>query len=272
MKFIVRSAKAVVRFVLYLIEMFTIYIHVVALYVFGALMLGWYASSYTQKNHQLYFLAAALLVGWTYTIHFTHGIRTMHVFNVVLKRIIYEDVIRFAILYGFIVVGFSCAMHVLFFNFEAQLNEQPSILDTIYQVIKISVGIGDVLDSDLDFNDTNYQTRSGWAGLKVLYIVFILIGNVILLNILIAMMSHRYEDIVSRETITWRYDYVSYIMKLPPFVRKVIERLGDGRKYHGKLYRESYKMPIQPPDASEDDDVMLSMVIEAKNVIEKGKN
>jgi hypothetical protein len=194
-------------------------------------MLGWYASSHKQENYQLYFLAAALLIGWTYTIHFTHGIRTMHVFNVVLKRIIYEDVIRFAILYGFIVVGFSCAMHVLFFNFEAQLNEQPSVLDTIYQVIKISVGIGDVLDSDLDFNDTNYQTRSGWAGLKVLYIVFILIGNVILLNILIAMMSHRYEDIVSQETITWRYDYVSYIMKLPPFVRKVIERLGDGKKY-----------------------------------------
>jgi hypothetical protein len=129
-----------------------------------------------------------LLVGWIYTIHFTHCFRSLHMFGLILKQGICRDSLLFLVIYGFVAAGFSCAFNVLYYDFPKQLVEQPTPIDTMYVALKVTVGLGDLIDSGLDF-DANYYAFKSWAGLKFMYVLYIIVSNIVLLNIMIAMVS-----------------------------------------------------------------------------------
>lgn len=65
----------------------------------------------------------------------------------------------------------------------------------------MTVGLGDLIDSSLDFGTANYYRLRPWAGLKLIYIVYIIFSNIVLLNIMIAMVQRTYENMANYEEV-----------------------------------------------------------------------
>ena len=213
-----------------LIQFIVYNIYILATFTFIIVIFGWYISLMSNCHGHIYFLAASLIVGWIYSIHFTHCFPGMHMFAIIFKRSLYTDAVRFVLMYGFVTAGFSCAINVLSYDFPEQLAQQRGALDTMYQALKVTVGLGDLVDSSLDFGTTNYYAKNSWAGLKLVYILYIIISNIVLLNILIAMVSRTFEQMADKESVTWRewrYNNIMFVMRLPKRIRQLVENLGN---------------------------------------------
>lgn len=104
--------------------------------------------------------------------------------------------------------------------------------------LKVTVGLGDLTDSSLDFGTTNYYSLQSWANLKLLYIIYIMVSNMVLLNIMIAMVSRTYENMADSEGVSWRqwrYNNIMFVMRLPQRIRTVVEYLGSTNSVHSHV-------------------------------------
>ena len=170
--------------------------------MFLSILISWYILYAISNENQNYILAICLLVGWTYSLNFVAAFRSMNLFGVILKKIIYEDMLRFILVYTFVVLGFSFALYTMSFNRFGFLDEKPTPLDVIYLAIQLSVGLGEGIIK-IDAEDNN-QIPTLWADVKIVHVMFIIAANVILLNIIIAMMSATYEYVQTEEMMKWR--------------------------------------------------------------------
>lgn len=95
---------------------------------------------------------------------------------------------------------------------------------------QVTVGLGDLVDSGLDFGSAHYYSFPGWVNIKLVYIIYINFSNIVLLNIVIAMVTRTYETMVRREVVTWhewRYNNIMFVMRLPQRIRAIIEYIGS---------------------------------------------
>merc|ERR1712157_589106 len=81
--------------------------------------------------------------------------------------------------------------------------------------------------------DGNFDQVSerGTTALVTLYLIYLLVGGVLLLNLLIAAMSHSYEVVVQNAHSEWLCDYATNIVRiersLPARQRRAIRSSGD---------------------------------------------
>ncbi|XP_060555490.1 transient receptor potential cation channel subfamily A member 1-like isoform X2 [Ruditapes philippinarum] len=175
--------------------------------VFALLVFAWIGLFTERYKYQDYFLSAALCIGWLLTISFTRGIRAIHYFYRMLISMIFRDVSRFMIVYLFVILAFGFAFHVLFQISTAISDDYPHPGDTLFLTFNMMIGMGELFDD-------NFETNMAAAGRttvysKVLYLVYIILGTIVLLNLLIAMMNDSYSMILKENQITWRIESVS---------------------------------------------------------------
>ncbi|XP_053372667.1 uncharacterized protein LOC123561014 [Mercenaria mercenaria] len=183
------------------------YLFLAVCVVFAVLVFAWIGLFTERYAYQDYFLSAALCIGWLLTISFTRGIRAIHYFYRMLISMIFRDVFRFILVYLFVLLAFGFAFHVLFQISSAISSDYPNPADTLFLTFNMMIGMGELFDDAFETNMSDAGRTTVYS--KVLYVIFIILATIVLLNLLIAMMNDSYSMILQENQITWRIESVS---------------------------------------------------------------
>lgn len=175
--------------------------------VFSVLVFVWIGLFTERYEYQDYVLAAAVCMGWLLTISFTRGVRAIHYFYRMLMSIILRDILRFLVVYTFVIVAFGFAFHVLFQASTATVDDYPTPADTLFLTFNMMIGMGELFDGTFEQNMAAVNRSATYA--KVLYLFYIILSTIVMLNLLIAMMNDSYSMVLQENTVMWRIESVS---------------------------------------------------------------
>ncbi|CAF1036236.1 unnamed protein product [Rotaria magnacalcarata] len=180
-------------------------------------------------------LALAAIIGWGYMLFFVMAFRLTGPFVVMIYEMLFNDVLRFFIIYAVFLVGFSQAFFVLFDN-----NGFSGFLLSVKQSF-----LGMLGDFDLDaYTETNYRYVS-----VILLIVYIIVVTILLLNLLIAMMGDTYGNVIEGATQIWHLERARIVFAIENEMSGE-ERNLDTNKYWTNIDGERYLQVEEVDDAS----------------------
>ena len=189
--------------------------------IFCITVFAWLCIYFTSETYESYVEATAmvLLFGWIANLDFFGAVmKTFSIFSLVVRKIIVKDIPSFMLYFVFVVVGYSFAMHAL-----GMLACPPSeFMDvTFFRVLSSAFGIGDF------FEATMTDSACAGAGMQYLfelvYFLYICATMIVLLNVLIAMLNHRYEKAKPKAENIWRFRILSTMSALER--HKILEKV-----------------------------------------------
>ena len=149
-------------------------------------------------------LAVASLIGWAYMLFFTMPFRFTGPFVIMIYKMLFNDVLRFCIIYLIFLAGFSQSFFILFnSNGKCPKFERCSIdvslgLSGYISSIKHCF-LGLLGDFDLDYYiDGPFPIAS-----VALVIFYVVLTTILLLNLLIAMMGDTFADVKKGAKQLW---------------------------------------------------------------------
>ncbi|CAF4148788.1 unnamed protein product, partial [Rotaria magnacalcarata] len=194
-----------------------------------------YHEGCTYMKAQSAVLALAAIIGWGYMLFFVMAFRLTGPFVVMIYEMLFNDVLRFFIIYAVFLVGFSQAFFVLFDN-----NGFSGFLLSVKQSF-----LGMLGDFDLDaYTETNYRYVS-----VILLIVYIIVVTILLLNLLIAMMGDTYGNVIEGATQIWHLERARIVFAIENEMSGE-ERNLDTNKYWTNIDGERYLQVEEVDDAS----------------------
>jgi len=168
----------------------------------------WYAQSWHSVTMNTYIQTTSMifLFGWTTSFVFFSRIKKeFYLFSLVLQEFITKDVCyKFIPLFFFTVVAFSFSFFVL------QLPSSHTSIDGVVYDLVMTAGSINPFE-----RATNAEQMDGRSWLmKIVFTIYVYFTAVILLNVLIAMMNHRYDDAKVRAEREWRFQSVQIAMTI----------------------------------------------------------
>jgi len=168
--------------------------------------------------------AMVLMFGWTANLDFFGSVmKDFSIFSLVVTKIIMKDIPSFMLYFGFTVVGYSFAMHAL-----RMLSCTPNEFmdETFFSVLSSAFGIGDFFD--VTMTDTTCASANVNYLFEFVYFSYICAAMILLLNTLIAMLSHRYEKAKPRAENVWRFRLLSVMsaLKRHTIVERAMKKCG----------------------------------------------
>ncbi|KAK3582984.1 hypothetical protein CHS0354_027109 [Potamilus streckersoni] len=198
--------------------------------IFASLVAAWIGLFSVRYAFQDYFLAAAICIGWLMSIAFTRGVKMIHYFYRLLLNMILRDVSRFVIVYLFVMLAFGFALHVLFQVSEAIAQKYDTPGDTLFLSFNMLLGMdalyGQTVDVDTEFSKVGRSATYS----KIFYIIYLVLGTIVLLNLLIAMMNDSYSRVLQEHQVDWRIESVSLGIEIETF--SPLSRLFGSVKIH----------------------------------------
>ena len=180
---------------------------------FSLLVVSWYVLYMVESKRQTYLLGTALVVGWLFTMVFTEGFEAVHSFSIILKNIIVKDMTRFLFLYFLVMVGFSYGLKALMYLVPSIADNYPTTWDIFFLVFNMMIGMDDhFFDGDYD----RLHQENGYSGLptRILYLLYITLTTIILLNLVVAMMTDSYAEVKARQGKTWRVGSIKLALQI----------------------------------------------------------
>jgi len=205
----------VFKLLFHLLSAFVNYLAPLTALTFGVMTIVWYVVYRCGTTAHVYVevLAVVLIVGWMFTLQFTKGFRKMHAFSVMLNYIVLRDITRFLVMYSFVLLGFGLGFHALFQLSPTITGPLGSPFNTLFTTFNVMLGRG---ESPVDSSfDEMYEASGGNpASVKWVYIIYVTISTIILLNLLIAMMTDTFADIKLKETATWKVGRLQLALRM----------------------------------------------------------
>ncbi|WAR05193.1 SECG-like protein [Mya arenaria] len=189
---------------------------------YSALIFAWIGTFTTRYARQDYILSISLCVGWLLTISFTRGIRPIHYFYKLLLKMVLRDITRFMFVYLFVLMAFGFAFHASFQVSDSVSEMYASPAETLFVTFNMMIGMGDIFDEDFEIGMAEVGRSLTYT--KIMYLFYIILSTIILLNLLIAMMSDSYSMILAENEVTWRIESINLGLDIEtsmPFVRKL---------------------------------------------------
>ena len=166
-------------------------------FVYSIMTVVWYILNRYCNSNQDYILAISYIFGWVYAINFTRGFKQVHHFSIILQHILFRDMLRFGLIYLFILLGFS-------FAYAALVQAIPSLTITsgaaIFSVFNWMIGMADFETNSDEFAIVN---KAEWM-VQCIYAAYVILSTIVLLNLLIAMMSDSYADVRKMSEVMWK--------------------------------------------------------------------
>ncbi|CAM4825805.1 unnamed protein product [Rotaria magnacalcarata] len=178
-------------------------------------------------------LAFTSLVGWGYMFFFTMPFRFTGPFVIMIYKMLFNDVLRFCIIYTIFLAGFSQAFFILFNE-----NGFGGFLSSIKQCF-----LGLLGEFDLDYY---IKGRHPLASVTLL-ICHIVVITILLLNLLIAMMGDTYTDVKKSATKLWHLERARIALEIENGMSSS-ERKSDVNKYWVDVKGERYLQVEQVAD------------------------
>jgi len=167
-------------------------------------------------------LVIALFTGWWFNVFFLRGWQLFSFFTVMIKEVIFGDFLRFSVIIAFQLFAFTTSMHTVF-----QGKDVPTLNDSEYNhygttlltMFNLMLGLSEI--------EVLHRARVPWLAM-VLFVLFVLLTYVLLLNALIAMMSSTCESVLEEKYSVWRIQQLSVILFLEnmiygPFLKVLVK-------------------------------------------------
>ncbi|KAH3701213.1 hypothetical protein DPMN_076196 [Dreissena polymorpha] len=174
--------------------------------VYSGLIFAWNGMLSKQRDEHNYILATALCIGWLLTISFTRGIRPVHYFYRMLLSMIARDMVRFVLVYLFVLMAFCFAFHVIIQVSEDATKKYYDPGVTLFTTFNIMIEMGELINEDYESQMMAENRNLAFA--KVLYLIYIILSTIILLTLLIAMMNDSSSRILQNNKIYYRIEYI----------------------------------------------------------------
>ncbi|CAF4156657.1 unnamed protein product [Rotaria sordida] len=193
-----------------------------------------------QKYETLIF-AFTSLMGWGYMFFFIMPFRFTGPFVIMIYKMLFNDVLRFCIIYVIFLAGFSQSFFILFNE-----NGLEGYISSIKQCF-----LGLLGDFDIDHYAGGQYPKTSIT-LLIFYIVII---TILLLNLLIAMMGDTYADVKKSATKLWHLERARTALDLESGIAKS-ERYLTNNKYwvdvQGKPYLQVEQVKNDLSDSMND--------------------
>jgi len=222
----------------HLLRLFFTHVEEISALAFSVLTFAWYVLYRCGTTSQAYVQVSALvlIVGWLYTLNYTKGFEEMHSFTAMLKWIIVLDVTRFVLLYICVLLGFGMAFQVLFQISPTIAAEHGSTGNTLFTVFNLMLGLGSPLDASFG---SVYTTDGGDPSFVYwIYIVYIVISSIILINLLVAMMNDSYSGIKANEGSTWKVNSLQLALRFEKTMPLLLKLLRGTVRHDPIFYDE----------------------------------
>ncbi|KAK3105702.1 hypothetical protein FSP39_003836 [Pinctada imbricata] len=194
---------------------------------YSFLVVSWLVLVSINDRFQDYVLALCLCFGWLYTIVLTRGLKGIHYFWRMIKYMVLKDTLRFLVVYLCVLLAFSFSLHVVFQISSSISDTYPNVGETIFLTFTIMLGMGELFDDNFSQGMSDAGRDTTFA--KVLFVVYVILAAIILLNMLIAMMNDSYRTVSEDQKISWRIDSIQLGVRterLLPLTRYLFRSLG----------------------------------------------
>ncbi|CAL7934732.1 unnamed protein product [Xylocopa violacea] len=149
-----------------------------------------------------------------YFLFFCRGFKTVGPFVVMIYRMIMGDLLRFVSIYLVFVMGFSQAYYIIFLSFDnpntpegiddSVSNPMPSPAESIMAMFLMSMtNFGDYYGA---FERTQHEIEA-----KLLFVLYMAIVAILLVNMLIAMMGNTYQKIAETRN-EWQRQWARIVL------------------------------------------------------------
>ncbi|XP_019698427.1 transient receptor potential cation channel subfamily V member 5 [Harpegnathos saltator] len=149
-----------------------------------------------------------------YFLFFCRGFKTVGPFVVMIYRMIMGDLLRFVSIYLVFVMGFSQAYYIIFLSFDnpntpegvddSVSNPMPSPMESIMAMFLMSMtNFGDYYGA---FERTEHESEA-----KLLFVLYMAIVAILLVNMLIAMMGNTYQKIAETRN-EWQRQWARIVL------------------------------------------------------------
>ncbi|KYN30196.1 Transient receptor potential cation channel subfamily V member 5 [Trachymyrmex cornetzi] len=149
-----------------------------------------------------------------YFLFFCRGFKTVGPFVVMIYRMIMGDLIRFVSIYLVFVMGFSQAYYIIFLSFDnpntpegiddSITNPMPSPMESVMAMFLMSMtNFGDYFGA---FDRTEHEFEA-----KLLFVLYMAIVAILLVNMLIAMMGNTYQKIAETRN-EWQRQWARIVL------------------------------------------------------------
>lgn len=186
----------------------------------------------SQDQNFCHFLISKNLLLTEISKYIYSGFKTVGPFVVMIYRMVMGDLIRFVSIYLVFVMGFAQAYYLIFLSFDnpatpegvddSESNPVPSAMESIVAMFLMS------LTNFGDYYGTMDRTNHEMEG-KILFVVFMVIVAVLLVNMLIAMMGNTYQKIAETRN-EWQRQWARIVLVVERGVAPA-ERLRNFRFY-----------------------------------------
>jgi len=188
-----------------------------SLRLFCIVMYMWIYKYIWSESYESYVevTAMVLLFGWITNLTFFGAVsKNFSVFILVIQKIVVNDIPIFMLIFGFTVVGFSFAMHML--RLSACLSDETiDFYSTFFSVLSSAFGIGEFLE--VAVTNSKCAGAGTMYSFEFVYFLYVCATMIILLNILIAMMNNRYEKAKRRAKNIWMFNMLSTLRKFESY-------------------------------------------------------
>ena len=140
----------------------------------------------------------ALASGWYYMLSFVRTFKSISYYTIMVHKIVFSDIIHFGNVFIFILLGFSAGNMAIFSNPPSgEVPDQVKSFDqSMYSLFRLMIGL-----EEWDIVD---QARSPLTA-SIVFLSFVLLTTILLLNMLIASMTDTYAAIEDRESLRMKY-------------------------------------------------------------------
>ncbi|XP_072757468.1 transient receptor potential cation channel subfamily V member 5 [Anoplolepis gracilipes] len=149
-----------------------------------------------------------------YFLFFCRGFKTVGPFVVMIYRMITGDLLRFVCIYLVFVMGFSQAYYIIFLSFDnpntpegvddSISNPMPSPMESVMAMFLMSLtNFGDYFGA---FERTKHEFEA-----KLLFVLYMAIVAILLVNMLIAMMGNTYQKIAETRN-EWQRQWARIVL------------------------------------------------------------
>ncbi|WAR05531.1 TRPV3-like protein [Mya arenaria] len=176
-------------------------------------------------KYEQYCLYISVIIGWLFVIFFLRISKYFSFFGVLLQKVIFGDVLRFILVFLLVILGFGTAMFMAIQGSPVtDKKEYCTFGRTLISLITLIAGIGD----PPDFYDTRHP------GICIaIFIMYIVMITIIILNALIAMMGTTCSELVGNvenkhtHDRYWKLERLSVILFLESIIpEQRIKRVG----------------------------------------------